>query len=260
MLTFLRDLLPEGELLLSSYNEAKKLLKKFGVRVDDLGAYTAKRYMHVRMIAFYFWKNKKDLQACSICHSSRWNESHSKGKKKKNIPYKVLRYFLITPWLRRLFMSRHTASDMRWYKEENKSTMMSWDIHRMEMHGNIHPWFAADLQNVMLGLATDGFNPYSHLSTTYSMWPIMMFPYNLPIRHMNYYRKLEKNEQVVRSLILKNASLSTQFWHHAYWKEYIWQHFYTIFNIEGRTEDIVKTCLDLEDMQIRKKLHWFDGS
>ena len=43
-----------------------------------------------------------------------------------------------------------------------------------------HPWFAADSRNVRLGLATDGFNPYGNLSTAYSMWPVMVFPYNLP--------------------------------------------------------------------------------
>ena len=43
-----------------------------------------------------------------------------------------------------------------------------------------HPWFAADSRNIRLGLATDGFNPYDNLSTTYSMWPVMVFSYNLP--------------------------------------------------------------------------------
>lgn len=42
-----------------------------------------------------------------------------------------------------------------------------------------HPWFATDSRNIRLGLAIDGFNPYSNLSTTCSMWPVMVFPYNL---------------------------------------------------------------------------------
>ncbi|CAA7029746.1 unnamed protein product [Microthlaspi erraticum] len=31
-----------------------------------------------------------------------------------------------------------------------------------------------------LGLATDGFNPFGAMSTSYSIWPVLLFPYNLP--------------------------------------------------------------------------------
>ena len=30
------------------------------------------------------------------------------------------------------------------------------------------------------GLATDGFNPYGNLSTSQSIWPVVLIPYNLP--------------------------------------------------------------------------------
>ena len=39
---------------------------------------------------------------------------------------------------------------------------------------------AHDIRNVRLGLATDGFNPFGLMSSTYSMWPVMVMPYNLP--------------------------------------------------------------------------------
>jgi len=29
-------------------------------------------------------------------------------------------------------------------------------------------------------LALDGFNPFSHMSTSYSMWPMILISYNLP--------------------------------------------------------------------------------
>ena len=41
-------------------------------------------------------------------------------------------------------------------------------------------WFAQDPRNVRLGLATDGFNPFGIMSSTYSMWPVVVIPYNLP--------------------------------------------------------------------------------
>nr|GFC74204.1 hypothetical protein [Tanacetum cinerariifolium] len=35
--------------------------------------------------------------------------------------------------------------------------------------------FAAELRNVRLGLAANGFNPFGNLSQSYSMWPVVMY-------------------------------------------------------------------------------------
>jgi hypothetical protein len=43
-----------------------------------------------------------------------------------------------------------------------------------------YPEFARDASNIRLGLATDGFNPFSEQNTRYSMWPVFVVPYNLP--------------------------------------------------------------------------------
>ena len=40
------------------------------------------------------------------------------------------------------------------------------------------PDFASDPRNIRLGLASDGFNPYGAMATTYSMWPVFAVPYN----------------------------------------------------------------------------------
>jgi hypothetical protein len=44
----------------------------------------------------------------------------------------------------------------------------------------IHSWFALDSRNVRLDLATDGFHPFRVMSVSYSTWPVMLIPYNLP--------------------------------------------------------------------------------
>ena len=41
-------------------------------------------------------------------------------------------------------------------------------------------WFAEDARNLRLGLATDGFNPFGNMTSSYSMWPVFVVPYNLP--------------------------------------------------------------------------------
>ena len=62
-----------------------------------------------------FWKEHIDKNECLKCHTSRWKEDSGKGKK---IPWKVIRYFLIKPRLKRFFMSKDIAKDMRWHKDE----------------------------------------------------------------------------------------------------------------------------------------------
>ncbi|WVZ03174.1 hypothetical protein V8G54_023980 [Vigna mungo] len=44
----------------------------------------------------------------------------------------------------------------------------------------MHPQFTLDLRNMRLSLATDRFNPYGNLSTSYNIWPIVLIPYNFP--------------------------------------------------------------------------------
>jgi hypothetical protein len=41
--------------------------------------------------------------------------------------------------------------------------------------------FAKDARNLRLDLATDGFNPFSEKNTKYSMSPMFVVPYNLPL-------------------------------------------------------------------------------
>ena len=42
------------------------------------------------------------------------------------------------------------------------------------------PDFARDVRNVRIGLATDGFTPFSDNAASYSCWPVFAIPYNLP--------------------------------------------------------------------------------
>jgi len=45
---------------------------------------------------------------------------------------------------------------------------------------NVHPDFACEPRNVRLGLCADGFTPYGQSGKTYSCWPVIVTPYNLP--------------------------------------------------------------------------------
>ncbi|XP_057246859.1 uncharacterized protein LOC125499462 [Beta vulgaris subsp. vulgaris] len=101
-----------------------------------------------------FWKDDEQLEYCKICNASRWKQGKNSGEIRtkengKRIPEKVLRYFPLKPRLQRLFMCSKTAHHMRWHHER-------------------------------LGLISDGFNPFSNVAKPYSIWPVMLVPYNLP--------------------------------------------------------------------------------
>lgn len=45
----------------------------------------------------------------------------------------------------------------------------------------LYPEFASKSRNVYLGLCTDGFKPFRSSGGNYSLWPMILTPYNLPL-------------------------------------------------------------------------------
>jgi hypothetical protein len=101
-----------------------------------------------------------------------------------NIAQKQLRYFPITPHLKRLFISKKTVRHVRWHKEgicENDGAMgHPSDGDAWKVLDRLDANFASDARNVRLGLDTDGFDPFSTNSAPYFCWPIFVVSYDLP--------------------------------------------------------------------------------
>ncbi|XP_027912664.1 uncharacterized protein LOC114172283 [Vigna unguiculata] len=165
----------------SSFYEAKKIINKLGLHYTKIDACP-------NDCMLYFGEDA-NMDFCKKCKTSRW-KAKKKGtsdsgtsNKRKKIPAKVLRYFPLKPRLQRMFMSSKIAEHMRWHasKSTNEDILRhprdskAWKTFDLK-----HPQFASDPRNVRLGLATDGFNPYGNLSTSYSIWPVVLIPYNLP--------------------------------------------------------------------------------
>lgn len=56
----------------------------------------------------------------------------------------------------------------------------------MEKLDESRPYFGQEPQNVILGLTTDGFYPFSDKSHPYSMCPVVVSPYNVsPVMCLN---------------------------------------------------------------------------
>ncbi|CAA7024546.1 unnamed protein product [Microthlaspi erraticum] len=161
-----------------SFNDMKKIIRKLGFTYETI---------HVcPNDCMLYWGEDASRHTCKVCESSRWKTPKpvaEKKKKKKQEAAKVLRYFPLKPRLQRFFMSSKTAEYMRWH-DSSKNTDgrlrhprdgMAWKSFNQQF-----PEFASDPRNVRLGLATDGFNPFGSMSTNYSVWPVLLFPYNFP--------------------------------------------------------------------------------
>jgi hypothetical protein len=172
ILDLLIKLLPKGNLVPRSTYEAKKILRDLGLSYEHIHA--------CKNDCALFWKENANLDVCPVCKESRYKVNHVGGTK---IAHKVLRYFLLTPRLRRLYMSRKRAEDMRWYIDKRVDDGISRhpaDSEEWKEFDVKHPRFALEPRNVRLGLATDGFNPFGNMNNSYSMWPVILIPYNLP--------------------------------------------------------------------------------
>ncbi|KAL9671825.1 hypothetical protein QQ045_009398 [Rhodiola kirilowii] len=114
-----------------------------------------------------------------VCNEARYgDDTHSKT------PKKVVKYFPLTPRLQRLYPSPHIAKKMRWHNERDigKGDYLrhpadgdTWQKFNLEFS-----YFASELQNVRLGLSTDGFNPFGASGLSHNTWPVVVIPYNLP--------------------------------------------------------------------------------
>ncbi|XP_073152634.1 uncharacterized protein [Henckelia pumila] len=115
----------------------------------------------------------------------RYKLSRRRGiqNNKKQTPYKRMYYFPITPRLQRLYASTATASHMRWHHDHHfdmETMTHPSDSPAWRHFDETHPWFAAEIRNVRLGLSTDGFQPFGQTGQQYSSWPVILTPYNLP--------------------------------------------------------------------------------
>lgn len=102
-------------------------------------------------------------------------------KKHKKKPLKTLCHFSLKLRFQRLFTYSKTVVDMRWHVLDNCNDGLMrhpGDGEVWERFVVTHPEFASEAVNVQLGLSSDGFNSFGTMSTTYSIWHVVLIPYN----------------------------------------------------------------------------------
>ncbi|XP_021759181.1 uncharacterized protein LOC110724093 [Chenopodium quinoa] len=183
LLEILVDAFPSINEFPSSYYEGMNIIKDLGLGYEKIDACPND--------CMLYWGEFAEKNECHVCHTSRWKiakgkegDSSEKGKEscKKGESAKVLRYFPLIPRLKRLYMSSKTAEDMRWNfgRKDDKVLRHPADGEAWKKIDERYQEFAADPRIVRLGLASDGFNPYSLMSSNYSTWCMVLIPYNLP--------------------------------------------------------------------------------
>ncbi|XP_062114288.1 uncharacterized protein LOC133825348 [Humulus lupulus] len=125
--------------------------------------------------ALFFGENA-NATMCLVCKSSCYVRN--------KIPHKRLRWFPIKARLKRLFSSKHTAKVMRWHNEVRRDEpgilCHPADGDAWKHFDKTYPEFAVDLRTIRMGLASDGFNPFSNMTSTYNLWSVILIQYNMP--------------------------------------------------------------------------------
>ena len=170
---FLKELLPDDNVMTDSFYETKKLIKGIGLPV-----YKIHTCLNGCMI---YWGDDSELTQCKFCDHARYRPQSI--NRKKLVPYKKMYYFPLTPRVQRLYPSEATAKSMRWHDDhfvEDGEMRHCYDSLAWKHFNAMHPSFAAESRNVRLGLCTDGFQPFGQSGSQYSSWPVILTPYNLP--------------------------------------------------------------------------------
>lgn len=143
LLEFLRFAFPKNNKVPSSNYEAKKTMKKLGLGYESIHA--------CKNDCCLFWKENDDMQSCPICGECRWKDKNSMGKK---VAQKVLKYFPLTPRLKRMYNSRHTAKSMTWHATGRSSEVGKMrhpvDGKAWKDFDERYPDFARETRNVRL--------------------------------------------------------------------------------------------------------------
>lgn len=171
-----KRMLPKDNKMVGSFYDTKKLVGRLGLSYEKIDA--------CKNHCMLFYKEDEDKTSCHICGQSRYKpQRRGSAKRKTNVPWKVLRYMPLIPRLQRLYSSKDTAEAMRWHKEcprEDGVLVHPSDGEAWKHFDAAYPDYSAECRNVRLGICADGFNPHGPGARSYSCWPVIVTPYNLP--------------------------------------------------------------------------------
>ena len=167
LLSLLKDMLPQDNVLPYRMYDAKKMLSSIGMSYEKIHACPND--------CILFRNEYAPLDKCLKCGALRY--------KKNSAPMKVVWYFPIIPRFRRMHHNAQDAKNLRWHAEEricDGKLRHPADSPQWAKVDHDYPNFGKEPRNLRLALSTDGINPHGMQSNSHSMWPVVMIIYNLP--------------------------------------------------------------------------------
>ncbi|KAL9687164.1 hypothetical protein QQ045_031562 [Rhodiola kirilowii] len=159
------------------FSQSKKIIKDLAMgyqRIDVCGNG-----------CLIYYAESESLTNCTFCGESRYHppSSTSSSNGYTRVAKSSMFYLNIIPRIQRLSMMSSTAEHMYWHasRRDDKNKMVHpSDGESWKHFDRCYPDFVAETRNVRLGLRSDGFSPFRTPGKSYSCWPVMVTPYNLP--------------------------------------------------------------------------------
>ena len=166
------SILPEGNLMPTSYASAYRLIKPYLAESIEFHACTND--------CILFRDKYEKCTECPICKSPRYKPEGNEN------PYRKFLYLPLQPRLTRMFGYKNVAEAIQSHlgSLESSSPLM-YDIHDSPIWKSSYSLFNGDKRGLSFAFCTDGVNPFSHNRVKYSMWPIMVTLLNLPRKCRN---------------------------------------------------------------------------
>ena len=166
---FVKGILPEDNLAPGSYYEVQKLVAGLQLPYEVIDVCIDN--------CMIYWRADETRNVCKFCGKPRYQETRGRVP----IPFKRMWYLPLTERLKRLYQCERTAKAMRWHAEHstNGEIRHPSDAKAWKHFQSTYPEFAEERRNVYLGLSTDGFSPFGKHGRQYSLWPVIVTPYNL---------------------------------------------------------------------------------
>ncbi|XP_026398882.1 uncharacterized protein LOC113294722 [Papaver somniferum] len=175
MLELMNELLPEGNTLPCKFPDIKKMIQELGMYYVTYDAYVND--------CILYWKDKSSLLKCHVCQEPRNVRVFNDERKLTQVSQKTLSHFPIIARLKRFYSIPWIAEAMLWHFRAQKDIcVMRHPVDSSAWHcaDNLCLEFAKGAQNITLRITTDGFNPNGCFGLSYSCWPMILYPYNLP--------------------------------------------------------------------------------
>jgi hypothetical protein len=118
LLMLLKDMLPQGNIVLEIVSEAKQIICLMSLEVEKIHAYK-------NDCILYRAAEYEDLEKCPICGLDRFNHikdysDDENCNRRKDRPKKVFWYIHIIPHFKHWFANKRDSELLRWHKEKHK--------------------------------------------------------------------------------------------------------------------------------------------